>query len=137
MREEVYSIRLPFFLWLLIGYLGTDAFFRLTFVGIEMFQRDEFRWGLTREQFWNLLLGSFYLILALQVLVRSFAARISISVIFVIQIVLFVVNYAVLYPEKWWGAGTPSRLQQLAQLLFFTVSLILMNRRPIKSVLRL
>ncbi len=137
LRQEVYRARLPFFLWLLVGYLATDAGIRILSVAIEFLSREEFTWNVTREQFWDLLLGAFYLVLALQILVRSFAARISISVILTLQIVLFIANYAVLSPELWWGTNTATRLQLLAQLLFFTISLILLNRRPVKDVLRL
>ena len=134
---QAYGQRLPIFLWLLVGYLATDALFRLMFLGAEVASREEFRWQITREQGWSLLLGVFYLLLAGQLLLRSFAARISICVIFAIQIGLFVANFVVLHPEKWWSFGTAIRLQLLAQVIFYSISIVLINRSPAREVLRL
>ena len=115
----------------------TDAILRLAFLGIDFFQREQFSWSVDREQLWNLLFGTFYFVLALQVLIRSLAARISISIVFIVQALIFILRFVVMHPEDWWGAGMMVRFQQVAQLIFFSISVFLLNRSPSRDILRL
>ena len=133
---EGYDRRLSTFLWILVGFLVADAILRLSFLGAELFAADREDWRLTRPQFWNLILAVFYLVLVLELLVRSFVARVSLTIVFLVQIGMIVARYAINSPEDWWGANVVTRIQLNGQLLFFFLAVVLINRSPARELLR-
>ncbi|MFQ5653670.1 MAG: hypothetical protein ACE5GW_02935 [Planctomycetota bacterium] len=122
------------FLWILVGYLACDGIVRLGIV-LGHLLPGEGSASFTREVLWQLILGCFSLLLLVQIIFRSFAARISITLLFLLQVVTFVQQYVVLQPQDWWSGGVLGRLQLLVQVVFLTSAVILLNTGRSRRVL--
>ncbi|MFN0060116.1 MAG: hypothetical protein ACKVX7_16785 [Planctomycetota bacterium] len=127
---------LPFFVKLLVGFLLVDGLAGVGRVLMNYLARESTGWRFNADEFWILLLGVFYLLLVPQVLLRLLAARISLTMIFALQVALFGAQYCVHDPAEWWGLSTAARLQGLGEVLFFTAAMVVLNRRPATDVLR-
>lgn len=125
---------LPFSIRLLLGYLVVSALAGLGGLADRYFNTPEY--VITRDDLWALLIGSFYLLLVPQVLVRSIAARISLTVVFSVQIAAFLANYALQVPDAWTHASTLGRFQEIGRIVFFSIYLALLNRAPVTEILR-
>ncbi len=125
---------LPFSLRLLLAYLVVDAGVELSWLAHRYF--DAAGYAVTRDDLWVILIGSFYLLLVPQILVRSVAARVSLSVVFAVQIAVFLVNFGLQAPEEWSTASALGRFQEVGKLIFFSVFIVLLNRKPISETLR-
>ena len=118
----------------MVVYLLVEAVILLGGLGYRYFGTTHFRLG--RDDLWTILIGAFYLLLIPQVLVRSIAARISLTVVFAVQIGVFLFSYVLQSPEGWWQATELGRFQAIGRVVFFSVYIALLNRPPISSVLR-
>ena len=63
-------------------------------------------------------------------------SRISLTVVFAVQIGVFLFSYVLQSPEGWWQATELGRFQAIGRVVFFSVYIALLNRPPISSVLR-
>ena len=137
-REEVVgeAMRrpLPTFLVLLIGFLLCDAALRLV-QGIELFSQDTISETDKQQLFEHLVVSTFYLLLFLQVLLRTLAARIWGTIVFLFHSVWLVIRHAFNNPEEWLALSDMGRLQVFVRLFFFTVVVVMLNRSPSKETL--
>ena len=124
---------MPGFLKVLAIYLLTEASIRISTATLQ------FTRGTSedlREDMWHLLLGTFYLLLVPQIFVRTVAARISLSLVFLIQVLMILVEIGIRSPHAWTYLSAFGRFQILAQLIFFSVVIVTLNRRPISDAFR-
>ena len=84
---------LPMFLVILLGFLLCDAVVRLA-QGVELFSQSGGISQLDKQQlFEHLVVSTFYLLLLLQVLLRTLAARIWGTIVFLFHSVWLVIRY--------------------------------------------
>ncbi|HIN81098.1 MAG TPA: hypothetical protein EYN00_08480 [Planctomycetes bacterium] len=116
--------KLTLFTWLLVGYL-------LTWGGLSTY-RGVVIWaelgGVDREALWGLLVGTFALLLGLQLMFRVPGARFSIAILFLMQIFATVQRFAILDPQLWWTISITARLQVLLESGFLLIALVWMFR---------
>lgn len=114
-------------------YLLTEASIRIS-TAILHFSRggyEDFR-----QEMWNLLLGTFYLLLVPQLFVRTLAARVSLSLVFGIQLAMIALEYAVRDPGAWWAITVAARMQVLGQIVIHSIFIAILNRKPISDLFR-
>ena len=126
--------RVPWFLWLLIGFLGIDTL-------LQLFQMGSAGAASSLRQFIqlhfeHLVASTFSLLLIVQILLRSITARIWGSGYFLLQIFYIVAKYSVWQPEDWVAATPEMRVQILMRALFFAAALMLINSRPNSTALQ-
>ena len=126
---------LPLFLILLIGFLLCDAAMRLVQGGV-LLTVDTISQYDKQQLFENLVVATFYLLLFLQIMLRTVAARIWGTIVFLFHIVWVIIRYGINDPEEWIALSHLGRLQIFTQLLFFTVVAVMLNRSPSKEALR-
>lgn len=124
---------LPGFLKFLAFYLLTEASVRITSAVLQFSRGTSTD---LREDMWNLLLGTFYLLLVPQIFVRTIAARLSLSLVFAIQVMMIVLEIVVRSPKAWSYASTGARAQLLGQVVFYSLVIVLLNRKPISDSFR-
>ena len=117
---------LRFFDWLLLGFLLTAGILQL-WRGWTPTLRGE---PMTHEAYWRIAIGTFSLLLSGQVFLRTPAARLSISLLFLMQVIAFVKQFAWSEPERWMDASRAFRVQRLAELGFFAIAMVLVHLRP-------
>lgn len=124
---------LPGFLKFLAFYLLTEASVRITSAVLQFTRGTSTD---LRDDMWNLLLGTFYLLLVPQIFVRTIAARLSLSLVFGIQVLMIVLEIVVRTPKAWSYASSGERAQILGQVVFYSVVIVLLNRKPISDSFR-
>lgn len=122
------------FLLILVAFLLVDALFRLGRTGLGYL--NDPNWALGRREFWDLLLGTFYLLLVPQILLRSLAARVSLTLVFSVQIAMHLMRLAYEQPSLWAQAQPIERVQVLVQVMFFAVAIVILNQPATRRVLR-
>ena len=119
-----------FFELLIIGYLITSGV-QHTWAGIQgasggmEWSRDE-----VRSIAWPLAVGLFSLLLSAQLWFRIPIARLSISILFLLQLSLRVHEAVIQAPETWLLGSPAFRLQQLAEIIFWATATIGLLTRP-------
>jgi hypothetical protein len=124
-------VPLAFFEWLLVGFLVTSGSLHIV-RGVGPLLDGE---ALTRDGLWRIAVGAFSLLLSGQVFLRTPAARFSISLLFLMQLIAFVQRYALRSPETWLEATDLFRVQRLVELGFFAVAMVLVLMRPRRPIL--
>lgn len=127
---------LTLFLWMLCGYLIVDAGSRLWSLGVDVSERGQVSQEVLQRHFEGLMFATLDLLLVLQIFLRTLAARIFGSILFVFQIVSSAVRFCVRSPETWLSLQVGERLQVLGHIVLCSVALVLLNRRPTREVLR-
>lgn len=122
---------LGFFEWLLVGFLVTGGALHL----VHGFGPSLSGEPLTRDALWRIAVGSFSLLLSGQVFLRTPAARYSISLLFLMQVIALVQLYAIRSPESWLEATELFRIQRLVELGFLAAAMVLVLIRPRREVL--
>ncbi len=127
--------RLPLLLWVLVGFLASDAILR----GFEV-AHDILAGGLTERslplRLTDCVTAVCDLLLVLMLSLRLAQARIWGTVYFLLQIGWFVAGYVVQNPDAWRAATTAERLQLTARLFFFTAGAIVLHCHPLTAALR-
>ena len=119
-----------FFELLVIGYLIASGA-QQTWIGIQGasggmdWSRDE-----VRSIAWPLAVGLFSLLLSAQLWFRIPIARLSVSILFLLQLSLRVHESVIQAPETWLLGSPAFRLQQLAEILFWALATIGLLTRP-------
>lgn len=124
------------FLWTLCGYLVVDAGVRLWGLASDVSARGQVTQELLQRNFEGLMFATLDLLLVLQIFLRTLAARIFGSILFVFQILSSAVRFCVRSPEVWLSLQVSERLQVLGHIVICSVALVLLNRRPTREVLR-
>jgi hypothetical protein len=118
---------LAFFEWLLVGFLLTSGVLHLMRGWGPSVSLGE---AISRDALWEIAVGTFSVLLSGQVFLRTPAARFSISLLFLMQVIAFVQRYAIKQPERWLDASDFFRTQRLVELSFFAIAMVLVHLRP-------
>lgn len=124
------------FLWMLCGYLVVDATLRIVSVAQNLGGQEELTRRVLQDNFEGVMFATLDLLLCLQVLLRTLAARIFGSILFVFHLGSTALRYAVRTPETWLSLNSLDRLQVMGHLILCSIALVLLNRRPCRQVLR-
>lgn len=127
---------LPLFLVLLLGYVFSDAAIRLYHVGQYLLAQETITRQDVSVNFEHMVIATCYLLLFLQVLLRTVVARFWGTLLFVARIGHEVFEYGVRHPEEWVALGAAGRLQVFCRLFFFLLVVIFLNRATAKEILR-
>lgn len=130
--------RLPLspFLWLLIGFLCVDAALRVIGLVSDVARMTHLTRGTLQHGLEAFLFATLDVLLCLQLLLRTFAARIFGTLLFLFHLSFAVMHYVVREPDAWLRLDAAGRLQVLGQVVFFGVALVLINRQPASRILR-
>ncbi|MGA1201477.1 MAG: hypothetical protein ACO4BJ_00685 [Planctomycetota bacterium] len=122
------SILVPFgpFEWLLVGYLVVSGLIHVGLGVTPLWRGDPF----TRLHSFRIATGVFSLLLTGQLIHRVPVARYSISLIFIMQIGLFLKLYVIESPLLWSGLTTAERLQRVGEFGFWVIAVLLVLTRP-------
>jgi len=111
------------FEWLVIGFLLTSGSLHL-YYGWHFHGLNE------RMSLEELSLGAVSILFSGQVLMRTPLSRLSLSLLFLVQIFALTHHYAVASPGSWLEASSFFRLQRLVELAFFAIAMVLIHYCP-------
>ena len=127
---------LPVFLWIVSAFLIVDSINRGVDVTTDLMAGAEHTRQLLRAHFEDLMFATLNLLLFLQILLRTFAARIFGSLLFLLHIGFTTVTYAIRSPELWTLLEADGRVLICGRFIFCTYVLVLLNRDECKNALR-
>ena len=121
-----YAVPLGYFEWLLVGFLLVSGGMHLYGGWAPIISGG----AMSREEFWRVAVGTFSLLLAGQVILRTPVARFSIAILFLLQIGRWVNRFAIENPELWLSSTWEFRVQQLASIAFWSIAVVWVLCRP-------
>ncbi len=111
------------FEWLLIGFLLTSGSLHL--------YHGWFFQGLNERMYLEeLVIGFVSILFSGQVLLRTPLSRLSLSLLFLVQIFAVTHHYAIESPGSWLEASPFFRIQRLIELGFFAIAMVLIHYCP-------
>lgn len=127
---------LSLFLWILCGYLVLDAGLRISDLIVHLTGTGELTRSVLQYNFEGVMFATLDLLLCLQILLRTLAARIFGSILFLFHMGSAALKYGVRNPEVWLNIEPTDRLRVLGHLIFCAVALVLLNRGRSRELLR-
>lgn len=129
--------RHPAGLRLIIAFLLVDGAVRVAVLLHSWFVRSPGETqALVQDTYHNVILVVFYLLLAVQLLLRTPAGRLWGTIFFGVHILVELFRYTVLQPEHWAYLGLTRRLQVLLTESIFACFIVLLNTKRVREACR-
>ncbi|MEM7166179.1 MAG: hypothetical protein AAF581_11985 [Planctomycetota bacterium] len=123
------------FLWILIGYFCVDAVVRGAQVADLLTASEELNRTILLKCAFQILFSVLELLITLQIFVRTIAARIFGTGLLGVHLFYSSYSLAVRNPDSWLMLDNEARFAFLGHVVFLSVAIILLNRRPCRMVL--